>query len=235
MRRMRIMLLAALFAFLPLVTVFAQSAPAAAGDEQPAAAQQGKAGQPQGNSAEDESNVFRHSQMTQTIARLFHTDVETAARGAEIFNFLIVIFGIGIPLFRILPKTMKNRRAALARQIEDARRVTAEAQARLSAVESKLHNLDSEIQQFKSEVESESAGDEARIKASIEEERARIVASARQEIEQITAQAERSLKQYAADLAFERALGQLKLNEETDKELINEFIGDVTNSIGGKR
>ena len=64
---------------------------------------------------------------------------------------------------------------------------------------------------------------------------ARIVAAAQQEIQQVTAQAERTLKQYAANLAFERAVSQLKLSEETDKELINDFIKDVTETIGGKR
>ncbi len=207
----------------------APSAPAAATSTTPEAAK------PEAKTAEDENNVFRHSAMTQTIARWFNTDVETAARGAEIFNFLIIIFGIGIPLFRILPKTIKNRRVALAKNIEDARTVTVEAQARLSTVESKLQNLDAEIQKFRTEVEAESKGDEARIKASIEEEKARIVAAAQQEIQQVTAQAERTLKQYAANLAFERAVSQLKLSEETDKELINDFIKDVTETIGGKR
>jgi F-type H+-transporting ATPase subunit b len=213
----------------------AQASPSAPTATTPAAAKSEAAKPEAAKSEEDENNVFRHSAMTQTIARWFNTDVETAARGAEIFNFLIIIFGIGIPLFRILPKTIKNRRVALAKNIEDARTVTVEAQARMSAVESKLQNLDAEIQKFRTEVESESKGDEARIKASIEEEKARIVAAAQQEIQQVTAQAERQLKQYAANLAFERAISQMKLSEETDKELINDFIKDVTETIGGKR
>ena len=200
----------------------------------PAAAQPAQGEKPAA-SEQDETNAFRHSAMTQAIARWLHTDVETAARGAEIFNFLVLVFGILIPLYRILPKTLRNRRAALARQIEEARMVAVEAQARMSAVEARLNNLDGEIQGFRAEVERESAGDEARIKAAVEEERARIVASARQEIEQVAAQATRGLKQYAADLAFERAVSQLKLNEETDRELINEFIVEVTNATGGKR
>jgi F-type H+-transporting ATPase subunit b len=193
----------------------------------------------EGKPAGEGDDVFRHSPMVQKLANLFHLDVETAARLFEIINFLIIVFGIGIPLFKIMPKVLKNRREALTKSIEEARAVSIDAQTRLSAVEAKLSNLSTEIHSFRTQVEQESAGDEARIKATVEEERGRIVQAASQEIQQATAQAQRTLRQFAADLALEHAVKQLKLNEETDRALIEEFIKDVTtdvtaNTNGGK-
>jgi F-type H+-transporting ATPase subunit b len=185
-------------------------------------------------------DVFRHSPMVQKLANLLHLDVETAARLFEFINFLIIIFGIGIPVYKIMPKMLKNRRETLTKSIEDARAVTVDAQVRLSAVEAKLTNLSTEIHGFRTQVEQESAGDEQRIKASVEEERGRIVQAASQEIQQATAQAQRTLRQFAADLALEHAIKQLKLSEETDRALIDEFIADVAgstitgNTNGGK-
>ncbi len=178
-------------------------------------------------------DVFRHSPMVQKLARLFNLKVETAARLFEIINFLIIVFAIGIPLFRIMPRVLRNRRENLTKSIEEARAVTVDAQTRLSAVEARLSNLSAEIHGFRTQVEQESASDEARIKATTEEERTRIVAAASQEIQQATAQAQRTLRQFAADLALEHAIKQLKLNEETDKALIDEFIKDVTADVTG--
>jgi len=76
--------------------------------------------------------------------------------------------------------------------------------------------------------------DEARIKASIGEESARIVAAAELEIQVAASQARRGLKEYAADLAIDRALSQLKLTPDTDRALIAEFARDSKANGGGR-
>ena len=48
---------------------------------------------------------------------------------------------------------------------------------------------------------------------------------AEQEISSAAAQARRGLRTFAAELAVDRAAGQLKLTPETDQALIAEFIG----------
>jgi len=209
----------------------AASAPAHSHDATTRA--ENKIAREEGKPTGEGDDIFRHSPMVQTLADKLHMDVESAARLFEIINFLIIVLGIGIPLFRIMPKVLRKRREALTKSIEEARAVTVDAQARLSAVESKLSNLSAEIHSFRSQVEQESAGDEARIKASVIEERERIVAAASQEIQQATAQAQRTLRQFAADLAMEQAVKQLKLNETTDKALIDDFIKDVTAQTTG--
>ena len=104
--------------------------------------------------------------------------------------------------------------------------MTEDANARLSAVEAKLASLDDQIAQFRAEVERESLGDEARIKAALEEERARIVQSAEQEIGQAAALARRGLRNFAAGLAIDQATRELNMTAETDRALIREFVAE---------
>ncbi len=176
---------------------------------------------------EQENDQYRHAPIVQSLARLMHMDVETAARTFEIFNVSVVVLGIVIPLVRIMPRLMRGRTQKIQANMEAARRTTEDANTRLSAVEAKLASLDSEIAKFRSEVEEQIAQDEQRGKAALEEERNRIVASAEAEINVAAAQARRSLRHFAADLAIEQATKQLVLTPETDRALIAEFVNEA--------
>ena len=179
-------------------------------------------------SQEEQNNAFRlNGPLVKASAKALHLDVETTARIFEFTNFAIIVLAIGIPLFRFLPKFLRNRGEKVRADIESARKVTEDANARLSAVEAKLSKLDEEIAKFRAEVEQESLQDEARIKSTLQEESTRIVAAAEQEISVAAAQARRGLRNFAADLAIEQATKQLVLTPETDRALIAEFVGDV--------
>lgn len=179
-------------------------------------------------SAAEDENVYRHTPMVRSLARLFRLDVETTARLFEFFNFAIIALAIVIPLVRIMPKVIRKRSETLRHDLDSARKLTEDANARLSAVEAKLAKLDEEIAGIRAHVEEEGKNDEVRIKATIEEESGRIVAAAEQEIAVAAAQAKRGLRNFAADLAIEQAAKQLVLTAESDRALIAEFVGDVT-------
>jgi F-type H+-transporting ATPase subunit b len=178
-------------------------------------------------SEEQENDQYRHASVVQSLAKLLHMDVETAARTFEIFNVSVVVLGIVIPLVRIMPKLLRKRSEKIRADIEAARKTTEDANTRLSAVEAKLASLDQEIAKFRVEVEQQIAQDEQRAKAAMEEESARIVASAEQEIDVAAAQARRSLRHFAADLAIDQAVKKLVLTPETDRALIAEFVKEV--------
>ncbi len=205
----------------------ASPASAAAAEAKPEAAQ---------SDEEQQNNAFRlEGPVVKWTAKTLNAPVTVVARGFEVINFLIIALGIGVPLYRFLPRFLRNRKEKLEADIASARKVTEDANARLSAVEAKLASLGTEIEKFRTEVERESAGDEARIKASLEEESARIVVAAEQEIDMAAAQARRGLRNFAADLAIDQAAKQLTLTAETDRALIAEFVRDVAgNGAGGK-
>lgn len=181
----------------------------------------------------DETAQFRHSPSVKWFARLLHVDVETAATIFEYFNFAVVVFAIGIPLFRMLPKIFRKRASKLNADLETAQAMTDDANDRLRAIESKLAGLDAEIGAIRSQVEEQMRTDEANSKTAIEQETARIVAAAEQEIVMAGVQTQRALKEFAANLAIDRALSQLTLDAETDRMLIDEFAHSVAGR--GKR
>ncbi|MGA2727848.1 MAG: ATP synthase F0 subunit B [Terracidiphilus sp.] len=230
-RIVSILLFAFLTASIPAVSVRANSQqPAPAAKSSAAGANSvdktiAKSGATE-NAAEDE-NVYRHTPMVRSLARLFHLDVETTARLFEFFNFAIIVLAIIIPLARLMPRIMRKRSETLKHDLESARKLTQDANARLSAVEAKLAKLDQEIAGIRVQVEEESKNDEVRIKATIQEESGRIVASAEQEIALAGAQAQRELRHFAADLAIEQAVKQMVLTPESDRALIAEFVGNV--------
>jgi F-type H+-transporting ATPase subunit b len=176
---------------------------------------------------ENEHNQYRHAPVVQSLARLMHVQVETAARMFEIFNVSVVILGILIPLTRIMPKLLRKRSEKIRADLEAARKTTEDANTRLNAVEAKLASLDQEIAKFRTEVEQQIAQDEQHAKAALAEESARIVASAEQEIGVAAAQAKRSLRHFAADLAIDQAVKKLVLTPETDRALIAEFVSEA--------
>ena len=230
------------FLLLAMLAVFslpdralAQQAPAAADS---AAANSDASALASGNaSSSDESqeqkdlNVFLHAPIVARIGHKMGLSVETTARIFEGINFAIIFFAIVIPLVRFVPRILRNRTTSLNRDIQTARAATADASARLGAIETQLAGLAGEIAKYRTQVEQDSREDEKRIKAALEEETARIVASAEQEIAAAAAQARRGLRHFAADLAIGQAEKQLVLTPETDRALISEFIGQVGGQV----
>ena len=223
-------LIAVAVALAPFKLAAQQAAPATTVETAPAPA---AASSDSGQSQEDQDKAFRlEGPIVVATAKALHLSLETTARMFELINFAIIVLAIVIPLSRFLPKFLRTRGEKVRSDIESARKVTEDANARLSAVEAKLSSLGEEIAKFKTEVDEDIKRDEVRIKAALEEESARIVAAAEQEIGMAAAQARRGLRNFAADLAVDQAARQMVLTPETDRALIAEFVGDVTK--GGK-
>jgi F-type H+-transporting ATPase subunit b len=213
----------------PIRLVAQESAPAATttSGAQNAVSQPGSVPASPELSEKEEHNIYRHTPMVHSLARMFHLDVETTAELFEFINFAIIALAIVIPLLRIMPRIIRKRSQTLRHDLESARKVTADATTRLSAVEAKLARLDEEIAEIRAHVEEDSKNDEVRIKSTIEDERSRIVAAAEQEIATAAAQAKRGLQRFAADLAIEQAARKLALTPETDRALIAEFVSNA--------
>jgi F-type H+-transporting ATPase subunit b len=167
-------------------------------------------------------------------SRALHWPLEKTARLFEFINFAIIALAIAIPLFKLLPAMLRKRTKTLTESLDSARKMTEDANTRLSAVEAKLASIDQQIAAFRAEVERDSAGDEARIKAALEEERVRIVESAEQEIGQAAALARRGLRHFAADLAVDQAARELNMTAETDRALIREFAASAEFAAGAE-
>ena len=206
-------------------TTPAASAPAdGSGAAQPAPAK----------SDDDGDAAFLHSPVVQSVARMLHLKLDTTVALLLGINFAIIFFAVAIPLKRTMPKILHKRSQTLSQDLTTARQATADAQARLSAVEAKLAGLGEEIKKLSAQVEQESVEEEKRIKAALVEESARIVTAAEQEIDVAMTQAKRGLRNFAADLAIGQAEKQITLSPETDRALIAEFVAGVAGDAAGK-
>lgn len=171
--------------------------------------------------------AMRHSPAVQNLARRFGMSTENMARLLEDLNSAILIIAILWFVFRFVPKIYRNRSGKLQKDLFDARSATTEANERLAVVEERLSKLGIEIDAIRRQTEQDSVNDEKRIHESLEAEKQRLLASVDQEIEAAGAAARRDLKKYAANLAVERAMSELRLSEDEDRMLIRSFGKDL--------
>jgi F-type H+-transporting ATPase subunit b len=182
------------------------------------------------NKAEvDENDQYLHSRTVRALGAKLGMNPEQAATVFTVANFLVLAGLVGWFLLKTLPKTFRDRNTLIQKHLVDARTATEQASARLTSVEDRLGKLDSQIAAMRAQAEKDSAADEQRIKAGVEEEKQKILAAAEQEITAATTLAQRQLQQYAAELAIEQAARKLVVTAETDRLLIQSFaqrLGD---------
>jgi F-type H+-transporting ATPase subunit b len=200
----------------------------------PTTADGGQASTPAAQSPEknkqevDENDQYIHSPTVRALGAKIGLNPEQAATAFTVANFLVLAALIGWFLAKTLPKTFRDRNTAIQKSLVDARTATEEASARLSTVEDRLSKLDEQIAALRAQAEKDSALDEQRIKASVEDEKQKILIAAEQEIAAATALARRQLQQYAAELAIDQAAHKLIVTAETDRLLVQNFARRLT-------
>ena len=190
----------------------------------------------EGGAEVDENDAYRHSTVVKKMGKALGMSTETASTVFEWLNFGVLAAGIGFMMVKLLPKTFRNRSSAIQKELVDARTATEEASLRLNSVEDRLSKLDDQIAGMKAQAEKDSAADEVRIKASVEEEKKKILQAADQEIAAASVHAQRALQKFAAELAIEQAARKLVVSAETDRLLIQNFARRLTgdDSTGGQ-
>ncbi|HWG17588.1 MAG TPA: ATP synthase F0 subunit B [Acidobacteriaceae bacterium] len=177
---------------------------------------------------QDENEAYRKSPMVQKLGGMLGMNPDQAATAFEVFNFALLAIAFGWLLAKTLPKAIRNRNTSIQKHLVDARTATEEARIRLSGVEERLSRLDGEIAGMRTQAEQETAKEEQRLKAALEEETKKILAAAEQEIASATIQARQQLQQHAAELAIEQAARKLVVTAETDRLLIQRFAQRFT-------
>ena len=207
----------------------AASEPAAADQKAPheAAAQEGQRSSSEelaeASKEAEEGAQFKHSAVVKKIAKFLHIPVAAEYWILYGIDFAIVVGAIVWLMKKNLPGLFRTRNEAIRRSIEEAARVSAEARAKLTQIESRMANLGAEIAQMKAAAEADSRQEEARIVAAAEEDKQRIIATAEQEIAAASKLAQRELKAYAASLAVDLAERRVKIDAETDRALVRNF------------
>jgi F-type H+-transporting ATPase subunit b len=144
-----------------------------------------------------------------------------------IINFVVLAGGVVWIIRKILPQGFAPRTAEIQKGIEDARKASAEATARLTEIESRLARLDAEIAEIRGAAETDFSAEEQRIKAAAEQDARNVIAAAEQEIAAAARSAQRELKTFVAELAVEAAAKQIEVDAATDRELVHGFASQL--------
>jgi F-type H+-transporting ATPase subunit b len=171
----------------------------------------------------DENAQYRHSPMVRKLGALVGMDSDRSSKVFEFANFALFALLVGWGIAKIVPGVLRDRSAAIQKNLVDARVATDEARTRLSSVEERLARLDGEIAAMRAQAEQDALKEEQRVKAALEDEKRKILASAEQEIAAATMHAQKQLQQHAAELAIEQAARKLVISAETDRLLVQGF------------
>lgn len=144
-----------------------------------------------------------------------------------VINFAILFGAIAWFSRSSIPAMLRNRTATIQKGIEEARKASAEAGARLNDIEARLSKLDTEVAAIKASAEADFGAEEARIRQQAEEDARRVVESAEQEISAATRSAQRELKAFAAELAVGLAEKKIRVDASTDEALVRGFAAQL--------
>ena len=161
------------------------------------------------------------------IAKILGLTAKQTYWATTILNFLIVAGAIYYFSKSSIPAAFRARTAAIQKSMEEARKASAEASARLQQIEERLSRLDVEIKDFASTSEQSAKAEEERIRQTTEEEKRKIVKSAEQEIDAAANNARRDLKLLVAELAVSLAEKKIQVTDATDRVLVHNFVASL--------
>jgi F-type H+-transporting ATPase subunit b len=179
----------------------------------------------EGTEEPGENDAFRYSKSVKWFSSLTGMDVKKGYWVFTTLNFAIVAIAILWGWMKVWPNVVKARNERISHDLEEARRMSEEAQRRLVDIETRLSRLGIEIAEMRSRAESGGKAEAERMRAASAEEKERILKAADQEIAAASAQAQRDLKAFAAEMAINLAKARLasSIDENSDEQLIREF------------
>jgi F-type H+-transporting ATPase subunit b len=188
-----------------------------------------RADRPVENSDEEaeENSQFKYSSAVRAVASKTGLSKQAVYWIFLVINFVILAAGLVWVVRKTLPNGFAPRTAEIQKGIEDARKASAEASARLAEIESRLAKLDAEIAAVRSAAEADFSVEEQRIKAAAEQDAKNVIAAAEQEIAAAARTAQRELKAFIADLAVDLAEKKINVDDTTDRALVHGFAAQL--------
>lgn len=204
-----------------------QAVPVPPGHEADVAPEGAEHGHAEGAEHVEENAQFKYSAIVRSVAAKTGLSIEAVYWIFIVINFAILAAG-GIWLVRkAMPHGFAPRTAEIQKAIEEARKASAEAAARLGEIEGRLNVLDREIEEIRHAAEADFSAEEQRIKADAERDAKHVIATAEQEIAAAARTAQRDLKAFAAGLAVDLAEKKIKVDEATDQALVRGFAAQL--------
>ncbi len=145
-------------------------------------------------------------------------------------NFAILAGLLGYVIAKNAPAFFASRTAAIQKGIAEARKISADAAARASAIERKISALDSEVAAMRAHSKAEMEAEGERVREETSRDLAKIKANGQREIESAAKSAREELKLHAADLALGLArerIGQ-QMTPGNQNALVDAFVRNLS-------
>jgi len=160
---------------------------------------------------------------------------EQPAYGAMLLNFAILMI-----LYYWLGKApiaaaLKNRRASVAKEIEEAKRMRDEAEARAVKYQEKLQNLEAEVREMRESLKAAGEADRDRIVREAEEKAVRMEKDAKFLVEQESKQIRAELTRSAVEMALAAAEELLKkrITPADQERLAEDYLSQISKRPSG--
>ena len=157
------------------------------------------------------------------------------------FLFALINFAILMTIlsFLAVPKLktfIKNRSANMAKDLDDAARTKAEAEAKLAEYQAKLARLDDDIAKLAADIRAEAEGERNRLVAAAEANAARAMADAEKTIAGELARMRAHLEREAVTAAIEAATKIIRerIGDADQKALADRFIKSIESARTSK-
>ena len=175
----------------------------------------------------EENAEFKYSAMVAKLGRMIGVGPHAMYWVSLAINFTVLALFFWMLLKSKLPQMFRDRTNAIQKALKEAQAASAEATARLNAIEARLAKMDSEVSEIKAGAEREAIAEEERIRAAAEDDKHKVVAAAEAEISAIARSARHDLKSFAAALAVDIASRKIKVDDNTDQALVRQFVGHL--------
>lgn len=158
-----------------------------------------------------------------------HGGIPLGEIGFHALNLAILLgllWRFAVPAIR---DSVANRAAGIQRQIDEAGKSAASAEARYQELDARLSGFEAELARMKAEAETEAARERETILARGERDAAQIREAAERTVRTELIRARQELRQDAAHLAVQMAEQRLAANlrSEDEERFANEFLGSI--------
>ena len=151
-------------------------------------------------------------------------------------NFALLAGGLGYLAFKKGGAFFRSRTEAIRSGIEEADKLRREAEARVSEVEKRLKNLQSEVESLRTHARQEMAAESERLHQETQASITKLQQQAEQEIASAAKVARHDVQAHAAELAVGLAAAKIRgmLSAQVDQGLVLSYLEELEQAAGGQ-
>ena len=128
---------------------------------------------------------------------------------------------------------LRNRRAKIKRELEEAKRHRELAEAQLVEVETRLKSLDDQVSKIRADAEAEANAERDRIREATEMQLGKLQAQGDREIEKIAKNAQLELRQFTANQSIRKA--ETLIRRDIDLQADSRLISTSADQFRGRQ